>query len=99
MLYDDYVKTIGTMTAENFQTVATTLMQSIKEDCETRDALTERCNTQDTKIRDLQDTNAKLFLSITSPASKIDDPETAAEKAASAEIEAARAKKGIDALF
>lgn len=99
MLYDDYVKTIGTMTAENFQTVATTLMQSIKEDCETRDALTERCNTQDNKIRDLQDTNAKLFLSITSPASKVDDRTTVAEKTAQKEIEAARAMGGLRGLF
>lgn len=99
MLYDDYVKTIGTMTAENFQTVATSLMQSIKEDCETRDALTERCTTQDTKIRDLQDTNAKLFLSITSPASKVEDRTTAAEKAAAEEIKAARAMGGISGLF
>ena len=101
MLYDEYTKMISSMTAENFQTVATSLMQSIKEDCETRDALTERCNTQDNKIRDLQDTNAKLFLSITSPASAKGlqgSNLTAAEKA-DQDIEAARAKGGLEGLM
>ena len=99
MTYDEYSALIGSMTTENFQAVGTNLLQGVKEDCETITSLTEKIAGQDTKIRDLQDTNAKLFLSITSPASKVEDSETAAEKAAEAEIEAARAMRGISGLF
>lgn len=49
------------------------ILEEIKADYETMLSLTDKVNQQDTRIRDLQDTNMKLFLSQTG---QINDKET-----------------------
>lgn len=98
MTYEEYQAAISGMTAENFQTIASDLLSEIKHDCETLSSMTEKCSSQDMKIRDLQDTNAKLFLSITKPVTE-KAPEDEKTALAEKEIAEARAKKGLDALF
>lgn len=65
MKIKDYTDLAKTATAENFQTVITSILDSIKEDFSVIDNLNEQIKTQENKIRDLQDTNQKLFLSQT----------------------------------
>lgn len=65
MKIKEYTDLAKTATAENFQTVLTSILDSIKEDFSVIDNLNEQIKTQETKIRDLQDTNQKLFLSQT----------------------------------
>lgn len=51
------------------------VLDEIKKDYETMVSLTDKVTKQDTRIRDLQDTNMKLFLSQTGQAPKSDEEE------------------------
>lgn len=70
MKIKEYTDLAKTATAENFQTVITSILDSIKEDFSVIDNLNEQIKTQETKIRDLQDNNQKLFISLTSKTPK-----------------------------
>lgn len=54
---------------------ATKLIDLVKEDSEIFDNLTNKVSSQEQKIRDLQDTNTKLFLSVTGQSDDDDDEE------------------------
>lgn len=66
MTIEEYSALIATATAENFQSVMTDVMKEIKSDFSTIENYKNQISDQETKIRDLQDTNQKLFLSQTS---------------------------------
>ena len=81
MKIKEYTDLAKTATAENFQTVITSILDSIKEDFSVIDNLNEQIKVQETKIRDLQDTNQKLFLSQTggTPKQEEDDMDDGVE--------------------
>ena len=69
MTYDEYVASTQGLTADNAPEILQNLLASVKEDLAERDAykasideLNSSIAEKDTKIRDLQDTNIKLFL-------------------------------------
>lgn len=72
MTIEEYTDLAKTATAENFQTVLTSLLEGIKTDFSVVENLNTQIKEQETKIRDLQDTNQKLFLSQTGTAPKED---------------------------
>ncbi len=66
MTYDEYVtKATSNLTAENALERMTEILECVKLDLEERDAFKASIDEKDTKIRDLQDTNMRLFLSHT----------------------------------
>ena len=67
MKAEDYKNLITEMVShpDNAAETATKLIDMVKEDSEIFENLTNKVNSQDQKIRDLQDTNTKLFLSVT----------------------------------
>lgn len=73
MKIKEYTDLAKTATAENFQTVITSILEAVKSDFSVIDNLNEQIKTQETKIRDLQDTNQKLFLSQTGGTPKQED--------------------------
>lgn len=75
MLYADYENKLKNATAENFQTVILDVLEDIKNDLTERDSLAESIESKDSKIKDLQDTNMKLFLSIGKATDDNVDPE------------------------
>ena len=75
MKIKEYTDLAKTATAENFQTVITSILDAIKDDFSIMENLNEQIKTQETKIRDLQDTNQKLFLSQTGSSPKDDKEE------------------------
>lgn len=68
MKYEDYEKIAKTLTTENAPDVVKQLLENIKADTESIEALSKSNDEKDAKIRDLQDTNIKLFLSQTGKA-------------------------------
>lgn len=80
MNYEDYEGIAQKLTAENAPEVLKTMLDSVKEDLAERDALKEVQAEQEAKIKDLQDTNIKLFLSQTGKAEQDGDEETEEEK-------------------
>lgn len=74
MIYDDYKNSITKLieNPESAPTLATELLEKLKSDCEIFDSQVEQLKKADQKIRDLQDTNIKLFINQTSPAKKED---------------------------
>lgn len=80
MKYEDYEGIAQKLTAENAPEVLKTMLDSVKEDLEERDALKAVQAEQEAKIKDLQDTNIKLFLSQTGKAEQDEDTETEEEK-------------------
>ena len=80
MKYEDYEGIAQKLTAENAPEVLKTMLDSVKEDLAERDALKAVQAEQEAKIKDLQDTNIKLFLSQTGKAEQDEDPETEEEK-------------------
>lgn len=73
MKIEDYEKLSSSLTAENAPSVMQDMMKSIREDLTERDALAEKVASLDSKNRELQDTNIKLFLSQTSKVEPNDD--------------------------
>ena len=65
MTLDEYKKIAGTLTADNATSVFTDMLKNIELDltelATMKDTITEQAN----KIKDLQDTNMKLFLTVT----------------------------------
>jgi len=82
MKYEDYEGIAQKLTAENAPEVLKTMLDSVKEDLAERDALKAVQAEQEAKIKDLQDTNIKLFLSQTGKAEQDEDTETEEEKVA-----------------
>lgn len=80
MNYEDYEGIAQKLTAENAPEVLKTMLNSVKEDLAERDALKAVQAEQEAKIKDLQDTNIKLFLSQTGKAEQDEDTETEEEK-------------------
>lgn len=68
MKYSEYESIAKTLTPENAPEVLKLIMEGIKQDTECIDVLTKSNEEKDIKIRDLQDTNIKLFLSQTGKA-------------------------------
>lgn len=73
MKIEDYEKLSSSLTAENAPSVMQDMLKSIREDLTERDALAEKVASLDSKNRELQDTNIKLFLSQTSKVEPTDD--------------------------
>ncbi len=73
MKIEDYEKLSSSLTAENAPSVVQDMMNLIREDLTERDALAEKVASLDSKNRELQDTNIKLFLSQTSKVEPNDD--------------------------
>lgn len=51
------------------------LLDDLKNDYTTMDSMAEKSKADDTRIRELQDTNQKLFLSVTGQPAEKDEPE------------------------
>lgn len=66
MTYDEYNQVAQGLTAENAPVIIKNILENIKTDLDERDAFKASVEDKDSKIRDLQDTNMKLFLSQTS---------------------------------
>ena len=75
MKYEDYEGIAQKLTAENAPEVLKTMLDSVKEDLAERDTLKTLQEEQEAKIKDLQDTNIKLFLSQTGKAEQDEDEE------------------------
>lgn len=65
MKYEEYEVMAQGLTAENAPAVLQSIMAGVKDDLDERDALIEQRDSMESKIKDLQDTNIKLFLSQT----------------------------------
>lgn len=65
MTYDEYAKLAGTVTADNAPAVLKTMLEGIKTDLTELETARAGITEKETRIKDLQDTNMKLFLSIT----------------------------------
>ena len=76
MKYEDYEAMAQKLTPENAPELFNTMLDAVKEDLGERDALKNIQAEQEAKIKDLQDTNIKLFLSRTGKA----EPEQEEEK-------------------
>lgn len=68
MKYEEYEAIAKQLTTENAPDIVKQMLDAIKEDVSTIDTLMSSITEKDTKIRDLQDTNLKLFLSQTGKA-------------------------------
>lgn len=79
MEFKDYKSMIEGIVAapETLATSAIGLLDNLKTDLESLESVKEQLKTQDTKIRDLQDTNTKLFLRVTSIPEQAAPPATA----------------------
>ena len=80
MKYEDYEGIAQKLTTENAPEVMKTMLDAVKSDLAERDALMPVKAEQEAKIKDLQDTNIKLFLSQTGKAEQDEDTETEEEK-------------------
>lgn len=80
MKYEDYEGIAQKLTTENAPEVIKTMLDAVKSDLSERDALMSVKAEQEAKIKDLQDTNIKLFLSQTGKAEQDEDTETEEEK-------------------
>lgn len=76
MNFNDYENKLKSATAENFQTVILDVMEDIKTDLAEKDTLADSIASKDAKIRELQDTNMKLFLSVGKAVDEKDPEET-----------------------
>ena len=65
MTYDEYSKLAGTVTADNAPAVLKTMLESIKTDLTDLETARAGIAEKENRIKNLQDTNMKLFLSIT----------------------------------
>jgi len=83
MTYDEYSKSL-TEALSNPDTALTSvspLLEELKKDLDGLETLRKDVEAKDARIRDLQDTNLKLFLSQTSPVKKDEDEVTKEQKA------------------
>lgn len=77
MTYDELEKKLTTILQQPDSALANVapLLKDIKADYESIISLTSKVEAQDTRIRDLQDTNMKLFLAQTGQVSDKDEEE------------------------
>lgn len=77
MTYDELEKKLTTILQQPDSALAnvTPLLKEIKADYESIVSLTSKVESQDTRIRDLQDTNMKLFLAQTGQVSDKEEDE------------------------
>lgn len=77
MTYDELEKKLTTILQQPDSALANVapLLKEIKADYESIVSLTSKVESQDTRIRDLQDTNMKLFLAQTGQDSNKEDDE------------------------
>lgn len=68
MKYDEYEAIAKTLTAENAPDVVKQMLDGIKADTTAFESMVKTNEELDKKVRDLQDTNIKLFLSQTGKA-------------------------------
>ena len=80
MKLEEYEALKQTLTAENAPIVINEIFDHLKDDIAERDSLAESIASKDAKIKDLQDTNMKLFLSIGKAAEDNQDPEDEEQK-------------------
>lgn len=80
MKYEDYEGIAQKLTTENAPEVIKTMLDAVKEDLAERDSLVSLKTEHEAKIKDLQDTNIKLFLSQHGKAEQDEDTETEEEK-------------------
>ena len=85
MKYEEYEAIAKTLTPENAPEVVKQLLDGIKADTTAFESMAQTNAEQDKKIRDLQDTNIKLFLSQTG---KADDDSHSEEELEAKEHEA-----------
>lgn len=92
MKYEEYEAIAKTLTAENAPDIVKQMLEGIKADTTAFESMAQTNAEMDKKIRDLQDTNIKLFLSQTGKADDdAPDEEALAEerqKAVETEIDA-----------
>lgn len=81
MKYEEYEAIAKTLTAENAPDVVKQMLDGIKADTESIEALMQSNVELDRKVRDLQDTNIRLFLSQTGKANDGPSEEELAEEA------------------
>ena len=94
MKYDEYVSLAQTLTADNAPTVMGAVLEALKEDTAKIEAYEADIAAKDTKIKDLQDTNIKLFLSQTGKADETNPDDEAAKEKAAVEDEITKLIKG-----
>lgn len=94
MKYEEYEAIAKTLTPENSPEVVKQLLDGIKADTTAFESMVKTNEEMDKKIRDLQDTNIKLFLSQTG---KADDG--AKDEEALAEEEHKAVETEIDSLL
>lgn len=75
MKYEEYKTIINDVIKSEKLDQLVTVLDSIKEDLTTRDNYAKLNSEQETKIRELQDTNMKLFLAQTSASPVKEEPE------------------------
>lgn len=63
MTYKDYQEKVKNVTSENFTAILTDIMKDLQSDFCTFENAQQTIRDKDEKIRELQDTNLKLFLS------------------------------------
>lgn len=68
MKYEEYEAMAQELTAENAPVVLQSILAGVKDDLAERDALITEREDMENKIKDLQETNIKLFLSQTGEA-------------------------------
>lgn len=78
MKYEEYQNIINSIISspEKAPETAKTLLDAIKQDTELIDSQNSKISEQDSKIKDLQDTNIKLFLSQTSKPVEVKEEKT-----------------------
>lgn len=76
MLYSEYENLITSLLQkpEEAPIVAKNILDNIKSDCELISSQTETIKNADKKIRDLQDTNIKLFIGQSSKVQPAEEP-------------------------
>lgn len=87
MKYEEYEAIAKQLTTENAPDIVKQMLDGIKEDTANIEVLMQSITDKDMKIRDLQDTNIKLFLSQTGKAD--DAPDADAEEEMNKEVETA----------
>ena len=65
MTYKEYQEQVKTINAENYTTIVADIMKELESDMTNMDSMKVALTEKDKKIRDLQDANLKLFLSVT----------------------------------
>lgn len=75
MTLDEYKAIAGGLTTDNAPDVVTQILSGITTDLEALNTATNALAEKDKRIAELQDTNMKLFLSVTGKAEAPEEPE------------------------